>query len=125
MSEQKYEELTLQQAVEAVQRGEDVFRTRTDGEDGWLLINARHPLFQIREIAAMKFRRAVPKQARPYKTIDEVPMGKEYKSKDGCTRGIVANARINSNGLWVDGCHAIYFLRDYIFADGTPCGVVE
>lgn len=125
MSEQKYEELTLQQAVEAMKRGESVERTRVDGIAGWVPARIDRTEWRLDEVPSLKFRRAIPKQAREYKSVDEVPMGKEWKSKDGKTRALISFAMKTEGGLLIGSRTAKELLNDCIYADGSPCGVIE
>ena len=66
-------------------------------------------------------------KCRPWRTVDEVPIGKIVVSKCGRMRSLVTSALNDSAGILIGpkNTHATIFFEDYTMEDGSPCGVLE
>lgn len=68
-----------------------------------------------------------PPVFRPWKTIEEVPMLKEIRSKSGSDRAIISGVSRVNDRVYVKSAgfanNGEYMLENWTMADGSPCGV--
>ncbi len=64
---------------------------------------------------------------RPYKTVEEVPVGKVIISKDGLSKYILLRSHLSNGDLWIYTHGASFgaerLMSHYTFEDGSPVGV--
>jgi hypothetical protein len=105
-----------------------------DTMGNWVKIALSDWHFEDPKCIDLEYRIKPEPKYRPFKTVEEVEavFGKSVKwiSNPSCSSGMIVGARFMGNTIRIYTGHGVeinadYAIKEYIFTDGTPCGVQE